>query len=129
MTGLSIGKVVYNILSSDKSFKEVIGNRIYPLIADEGTIFPFVIYSRIGIDEQSTKDSTSEQIRVLVQVAANNYQQSIETAEIIRAAMEHKSGTFNNLLIEDIILEDASEDWLDDTFIQNLNFNIYYGKN
>lgn len=43
--------------------------------------------------------------------------------------MEHKSGTFNNLLIEDIILEDASEDWLDDTFIQNLNFNIYYGKN
>ena len=74
MTGLSIGKVVYNILSSDKSFKEVIGNRIYPLIADEGTIFPFVIYSRIGIDEQSTKDSTSEQLRVLVQVAANNYQ-------------------------------------------------------
>ena len=126
MTGLSIGKVVYNILSSDKSFKEVIGNRIYPLIADEGTSFPFVIYSRIGIDEQSTKDSTSEQIRVLVQVAANNYQQSIETAEIIRAAMEHKSGTFNNLSIEDIILEDASEDWLDDTFIQNLNFNIYY---
>lgn len=51
MTGLSIGKVVYNILSSDKSFKEAIGNRIYPLIADEGTIFPFVIYSRIGIDE------------------------------------------------------------------------------
>ena len=43
--------------------------------------------------------------------------------------MEHKSGTFNNLLIEDTILEDASEDWLDDTFIQNLNFNIYYGKN
>lgn len=129
MTGLSIGKVVYNILSSDKSFKETIGNRIYPLIADEGTTFPFVIYSRIGIDEQSTKDNSEEQIRVLVQVAANNYQQSIETAEIIRAAMEHKSGTFNNLLIEDIILEDASEDWLDDTFIQNLNFNIYYGKN
>lgn len=129
MTGLSIGKVVYNILSSDKSFKETIGNRIYPLIADEGTSFPFVIYSRIGIDEQSTKDSSEEQIRVLVQVAANNYQQSIETAEIIRAAMEHKNGLFNNLLIEDIILEDASEDWLDDTFIQNLNFNIYYGKN
>lgn len=129
MTGLSIGKVVYNILSSDKSFKETIGNRIYPLIADEGTSFPFVIYSRIGIDEQSTKDSSEEQIRVLVQVAANNYQQSIETAEIIRAAMEHKSGLFNNLLIEDIILEDASEDWLDDAFIQNLNFNIYYGKN
>ena len=74
-------------------------------------------------------DNKKEQIRVLVQVAANNYQQSIETAEIIRAAMEHKSGTFNNLSIEDIILEDASEDWLDDTFIQNLNFNIYYGKN
>ena len=36
--------------------------------------------------------------------------------------MEHKSGTFNNLLIEDIILEDASEDWLDDTFIVVFTF-------
>lgn len=50
MTGLSIGKVVYSILSSDNSLREIISNKIYPLIADEGTTFPFIIYSRIGID-------------------------------------------------------------------------------
>lgn len=129
MTGLSIGKVVYNILSSDNNLKKIIGDKIYPLIADEGTTFPFVIYSRIGIDQQSSKDSTDDEIRVLVQVAANNYQQSVEIAELIRSILEHWTGTVNNLYIEDIILEDASEDWLDDSFIQNLNFNIIYGKN
>ena len=128
MTGLSIGKVVYSILSSDNSLREIISNRIYPLIADEGTTFPFIIYSRIGIDQQSSKDSTDDEIRVLIQIAANNYQQSIEIAEIVRGILEHKNGTFSNLYIEDIILEDASEDWLDDSFIQNLNFNIIYGK-
>lgn len=129
MTGLSIGKVVYNILSSDNNLKKIIGDKIYPLIADEGTTFPFVIYSRIGIDQQSSKDSTDDEIRVLVQVATTNYQQSVEIAELIRSTLEHWTGTINNLYIEDIILEDASEDWLDDSFIQNLNFNIIYGKN
>lgn len=38
--------------------------------------------------------------------------------------MEGTKGTFNGLKIGEITLLNADEDYLEDTFIQKLNFNI-----
>ena len=40
MSGLQIGKAIKTILSGI--------DKVYPLVADEGTTYPFVVYRRSG---------------------------------------------------------------------------------
>lgn len=43
---LQVGKAIYNILSNDAKVIDGVGHKIYPLIADTGTTFPFIVYRR-----------------------------------------------------------------------------------
>ena len=47
---LQVGKAIYNILSNDAKVIDGVGHKIYPLIADTGTTFPFIVYRRTSID-------------------------------------------------------------------------------
>ena len=45
---LQVGKAIYNLLSNDANVTGRVQNKIYPLIADTGTTFPFIVYRRTG---------------------------------------------------------------------------------
>ena len=120
MDSLNIGKAIYTILQTCKD----IDKKIYPLIADEGTTFPFIIYKRTGLTPESTKDNTNENVSVEINIASSNYSESIDLAIKVRKALEHKKGTYSDIAIEDIVIDDATEDYIEDTFIQTLTFKI-----
>ncbi len=120
MDSLNIGKAIYTILQTSID----IDKKIYPLIADEGTTFPFIIYKRTGLTPESTKDNTNENVSVEINIASSNYSESIDLAIKVRKALEHKKGTYSDIAIEDIIIDDATEDYIEDTFIQTLTFKI-----
>jgi hypothetical protein len=75
MSGLGIGKAVKTILDGI--------DRVYPLVADEGTTYPFVVYRRSGLTPANTKDrySYKEVAAVEIIVASNSYTDSINLAE------------------------------------------------
>ena len=120
MDSLNIGKAIYTILQTSID----IDKKIYPLIADEGTTFPFIIYKRTGLTPESTKDNTNENVSVEINIASSNYSESIDLAIKVRKALEHKKGTYSDIAIEDIVIDDATEDYIEDTFIQTLTFKI-----
>lgn len=120
MDSLNIGKAIYTILQTSID----IDKKIYPLIADEGTTFPFIIYKRTGLAPESTKDNTNENVSVEINIASSNYSESIDLAIKVRKALEHKKGTYSDIAIEDIVIDDATEDYIEDTFIQTLTFKI-----
>ena len=120
MDSLNIGKAIYTILQTSID----IDKKIYPLIADEGTTFPFIIYNRTGLTPESTKDNTNENVSVEINIASSNYSESIDLAIKVRKALEHKKGTYSDIAIEDIVIDDATEDYIEDTFIQTLTFKI-----
>lgn len=120
MDSLNIGKAIYTILQTSID----IDKKIYPLIADEGTTFPFIIYKRTGLTPESTKDNTNENVSVEINIASSNYSESIDLAIKVRKALEHKKGTYSDIAIEDIVIDDATEDYMEDTFIQTLTFKI-----
>lgn len=119
---LQIGKAIYNILSNDKNITNRVGKKIYPLIADVDTTFPFIIYKRTGIIPADSKDRFiySEEVYVEVVVASDKYNESIEIADLVRSTLT--TGKYNE--IKDIQITDADEDYIEDTFIQNLTFKI-----
>ena len=51
---LQIGKAIYHLLSKDSRIKEKVGSKIYPLIVEESTTFPFIIYKRTNITPNYT---------------------------------------------------------------------------
>lgn len=123
---IQIGKAVYQLLSSDTGVTERVENRIYPLIADQGTIYPFIIYKRTGIEPMTSKDRfiCSEITTVDVVVASDRYDESIEVAELVKDALIGKNGIYSGIKVVDIDMISADEDYIEDTFIQNLTFNI-----
>lgn len=119
---LQIGKAIYNILSNDKNITNRVGKKIYPLIADVDTTFPFIIYKRTGIIPADSKDRFiySEEVYVEVVIASDKYNESIEIADLVRSTLT--TGKYNE--IKGIQITDADEDYIEDTFIQNLTFKI-----
>lgn len=119
---LQVGKAIFSILSNDADLVEKVENKIYPLIADVNTTFPFIVYRRNGIEPLNSKDrftiNTTTYISIVV--ASDKYDESIEIAERIINALN--KGTYQGIM--DISLVDADEDYIDDTFIQTLTYNI-----
>ena len=54
----------------------------------------------------------------------NNYESGINLAITIKDLLEHTRGTFNGVKVGEIYLLDATEDYIEDAFIQKLTFNI-----
>lgn len=123
MSCISIGKAIKSLLVSGLS-KTDVKSKIYPLIADEGTTFPFIIYRRNSITPESDKDYTNDSAYIQIMIAANNYAESVDLAEKVRTSLIHKNGTIQTIPVEDITLEDGSEEFIDNTFVQNLIFKI-----
>lgn len=123
MSCISIGKAIKSLLVAGLS-KTSIKNKIYPLIADETTTFPFIVYRRSSIIPESDKDYSNDSAHIQIMIAANNYAESVELAEQVRTSLVHKKGIIQTIPIEDISLVDGSEEFIDNTFVQNLIFKI-----
>lgn len=123
---LQIGKAIYQLLSENTAVTDRVQNKIYPLIADTGTTFPFIIYKRTSVIPSDSKDRFiyNEDTYVDVVIASDKYNESIEIADLVKAALQGKKGNYSNIEVYDIRMTDADEDYIEDTFIQNLTFNI-----
>ena len=50
INSLLVGEVIHNILTNDPEIlKYVKSENIFPLVSDEGTSFPFIVFGRDGI--------------------------------------------------------------------------------
>ncbi len=116
---LKVGKIVYSKIGS------LVNNRCYPLIAENGTTYPFIIYQRDSLDSMFCKDGVYEdEVNVSVRVVTDSYNAGIDLAQSVREAM-----TFNNYTIEDggtytSLMVQADEEFNNDAYIQTLIFRI-----
>ena len=124
MTTLQIGKIIKKLLLSNEQLKSYIGDKVYPLIADTSTTYPFIIYRRSAIVNSSSKDDADESVNVEIYIVSERYDESISIAELVRSTLEHRKGKFEDLYIDDIIITDASESYEGDAFVQYLTITI-----
>ena len=114
---IKIGSTVYKILSEDLEVTEMVGDNIFPLIADTDTTFPFIVFKKDSYKPQYSKDGiTNKRAVVEIIIASEDYEESVELAEKVFKAIAAKSRYFK--------LEDNTEDYLNDTFLQSLTYKI-----
>ena len=122
MSSLYIGRAINSLLRDNLALVRAVGQKIYPIVAEVSTTYPFIIYRRSSLTPASNKDQRAEAVYLDVFVVTERYATGVDIAELVRTALER--GNYSDTKIQDIKLVNASEDFLDDAFIQNLTFKI-----
>ena len=121
-----VGKHIRNILVGDETLSQYLqSGQITALVANENTTFPFIVYRRNSIRKSSTKDYANDEIAsVDVVIASDKYSQSVEIAERVRFVLERGEYEGENFSVDNITLSNASEQYMQNTYIQTLTFDI-----
>lgn len=122
-----IPKIVYEALKNDVKLNEYIKQRIFPMIAEFGTQFPYVAYSRTYITPTYTKDFyTEDTVGIEIIVASDDYLESLAIANQVRSIFECKTLKTPELTIAQISLSSVTEAYDDqaNAFVQRLAFDF-----
>lgn len=120
MTAISINKHIYSILANDEVLKGLVGEKIYPLVAEEETTFPFIIFRRNSIQTEYTKDGrVNDTVEISITAVANDYITTVNILERVRELIE-----CNRSLFISAKLTNVSEDYIDNAYIQEIIFSI-----
>lgn len=120
MKHFKIGSKIKEILTNDSEVTNYINNKVFPIVANNGTDIPFVIYRRFNYEPQSNKDYKGESAEFEVRVVANKYEDSVKIADAVGDALND----YKDNDVEQIRLITSNEDYLDEVFVQTLNFYI-----
>ena len=127
MESLELGRVVKSILLQDEELSRQVGSKIYPLVADKGTSFPFIVYRRDGLTPSTNKDKLvyDTQVRMSFIVASSDYRQGLGIcSKVIDVLLASQGRTIGELEITDLELQDTSEEFKEDTFLQLLSITV-----
>ena len=119
-----IGKTIYTKITEDEEIQSYVSGRVYPLIAEQSSSFPFIIYWRNSIQSSNyTKDGFNEDfVEFTVVAVSENYTQSLMIANRLRKILEVRKITGEDIVITDIKMVDIDESWSENSYVQTLNF-------
>ena len=122
---LGIGEAVYDLLGNDATVTALVGDGIYPIVADEGVDFPFIIYRRDDVSYDDSKDGIYGQ-EAVVEVACvdETYHGAVSVALAVRDCLSSFRGAVSGYDIDNVSLSSSSEDFIDNAFVQTLKFTI-----
>lgn len=125
INSILIGKVIYNKLSENQTIQEVIADRIYPVIAEQTTNYPFIIYYRNSVvNTIFNKDgSVEDNVEFTVTVVSTKYNESADLANEIRKIFEKREILNNVIRITNSRLNGIAESYEDNAYVQSLTFS------
>lgn len=120
-----INKYIYSKLSNSNELKKYVDSKIYPLVAENTTTFPFVTYYRDNISPISfTKDGyCQDEVYFTINIVSDQYTQTLEIANIIRKLMEGLRGDDN---IYDCHMTNIDENFVENSYVQTLQFQCKF---
>lgn len=120
MKHLKIGSKIKEVLESNTEVNQYLSNKIFPIFANAGTDLPFLIYRRYNYYPQSDKDYLNERAEFEIRIVAKKYEDAVKIADAVGDALDR----YKDIDVEQIRLLTSSEDYIDEVFVQTLNFEI-----
>ena len=116
MTGISINKQIYNILSGDTQLS---GVTFYPIIAPEQTNYPFLVYKREEVSPLYAKSTIcGDTVIVNITIVDDKYTTTVGYAERVRELFEYRRDNY----FREVVLTNSIEGWEDNGYYQKLTF-------
>ena len=125
ISGININKYVRKFVQSCPELLEICPlSNIKPLILPPNK-YPFISYVHGDIIPDYTKDGlVRDNVDVLFACVSDDYEESINMAEIVRELLENKMYEDDDVLIPCIRVNNISEDYIDNAYIQMLTFSL-----
>lgn len=118
-SSISINKHIFSILTSDKSLKEMVGTKIFPIVADDDVKFPYIILERTSITPYTYKGGVGyDKATFQIKIADSDYINTINIAEKVRELLELKTSSY----FKRIEFSNCNEDFMNDTYRRTLQF-------
>jgi hypothetical protein len=122
---LDIGTFVFNRLNSSADLEQYLGAKgnIYPVVADNKVQGTFIVYRRVALASESTKDMyKQDKVQVEIVIVSKKYTEGLQAATEVRSLMEFQHATYNNLDINDCHIVQAQESYENEMFVQRMTF-------
>ncbi len=108
---------------------EETNTRCYPIIAENSTTFPFIVYTRDSLTSGSlTKDGNTELAQVSVKIITVGYREGINIAQQVRRKLTLNKFNYaldeDNNMIVNSRFSAAYESYEENSYIQTLVFDI-----
>ena len=119
-TSISIIKELRKILLSNVELKKLVGERIFPIVADVETNYPFIVIKRNSLTVNYTKDILLLDENLLTfSILAEDYENAVNIAELVRVTLENKKTDF----IKDCRITNVTDSY-NNIFVIEITFNI-----
>ena len=123
-TSLSAGAIIRDILINDADVM-AIAKKVFPVVTDKAEL-PYVAYRRSRLEHNTTKAKNpgADTVQIDINCYAATYQESVELAEAVRAALGYSHGEKDGLVMRSCTLADGEEIYENDAFVQCLTFRV-----
>ena len=110
---MGIETALYTLLHGRAELEALVDVRIYPMYLPQSPTFPACAYNRTSSRIISLLKNDTNLIEARYEVAAfsKTYNECIEVADQIRQALQRQRGTISGVVIDDITIDDISQDY------------------
>lgn len=121
MSGIAITKTILAQLNNNENITKIIGDKIFPIVADDGTTFPFILLKKNGMTTIYTKmGAVNDVINFTIEVVDNKYSRAVQIAEEIRKTIERQK--YDEIINCEI--QNTTEEYVADTYIISQLYKI-----
>lgn len=108
----SLHRALYAYLSLYAPLQALIGNRLYPSIAPQETVFPYVTVQRLSVGSIYHMEGASATFETLVQVDcwALSALDAQRVAQVIRLSIDGESHVWDGLEVDAVFVQDELDD-------------------
>lgn len=114
---LLIGNYIFDVISN-------MNVPTFPIVAEQGTTFPFCVYRRVGLNAQDTKDGiVDDTVTYEINVYSKGYKEGLTLINNIRKALG-KRYSKEGLSITDMTIVGSQEDYAQEAYWQQITYMV-----
>ena len=116
---------IRKMLLGDEEISSLVGNRVFPIIAPEGTVGDYIVYIRDEYRISRTKQGIYDQsCTVFVSCVSSSYDNSQKLADAVFNCLDGRYSRSGKTIINSIEMVDSTENYAGDMYLQVLEFQI-----
>ena len=113
-----VGKAIYELCNPIV--------RSFPIVAEQGANYPFMVYRRTSHNSQNTKDRYNYLVSISMElvIVSDRYEDSVNLSQQVWEALDKDGGVIAGVEIQEIRVTSTSEDYINDAYVQRLQIEV-----
>jgi len=110
-----IGDVIYSLLSNDTDVTDIVSTRIYPFMAIEDVVYPYLVYTIEDVDPTVSKCGASplDTVTFNIEIYTETLSELEDLGNKVRAELDRNKGTIETLNIQSIAYQNEDYGYAD----------------